>query len=712
LNQHKIIPSKQTLLLKNGKWDISLYKGEPLVYTNINDSFDICIDFPIINITFKDDLKLKYFRINTNGDEFFTKKITVGGRLFIKEFNSVTSQTQIDILKFYLFCAYRLTNYSIEVQSNNLFTLNLLFKMVTLDGEDLNTYEMLTKWMKDLYLQKTLDDEKPNSHDELFNWINNLCQMKKIDIISYDNIISTYIVSTSQLEYRKLDEIETFDERLFGITNFKEKLSLKDWVGNSAYDNLISWTIDFHLFHGLITNQDYNIEISKEIAINFIEIPEINISNKSCLKMIRPSTNLEVDLVSNNIFSIESISSFPFIKWDIEDYEGFSYILIKFERYEILLDEGNVKPTKEFEQIIEKALDSMKPLEDLQCIFDEYGHIFPQRIILGRSLKIILPTSLILNNTFENANDVNEILQLLDNLNVSYLITQKGERVEKDNLSHWIKDTNDNLEVIEFDNIIPLYKILKVEQQERIDEILNKFNDQNSRIIMTGITNLKDLNNESVIHYKCIDVETPLEDENYEVFGSIISEDNIRLDNVCVNFGLYDFNGFYAIIRKSEIVNIDLRKCYISWMVVGKPSQLSVFCPNNRDFQVNYFNESIKLRSNQSNYCIKTFFNLSEGYTIFAHAYHSPTNYEPNSIFELVKWTNNSITFQVTNMSSLSNLDNGLTGNVNNIYLNICILSTDYESLKIGDDEEKERFLVGYILTKENFCKPVKENKC
>ncbi|PKK67440.1 hypothetical protein RhiirC2_751741, partial [Rhizophagus irregularis] len=74
--------------------------------------------------------------------------------------------------------------------------------MKTLNGEEINTHEKLTNWINNLYLlQKTLDEKRPNSHEELFNWIDNLHQMKIIDIISYDNIISTYIVSTSQLEY-------------------------------------------------------------------------------------------------------------------------------------------------------------------------------------------------------------------------------------------------------------------------------------------------------------------------------------------------------------------------------------------------------------------------------------------------------------------------------------------------------------------------------
>src|SRR5207248_4307906 len=114
-------------------------------------------------------------------------------------------------------------------------------------------------------------------------------------------------------------------------------------------------------------------------------------------------------------------------------------------------------------------------------------------------------------------------------------------------LTNWIQDTNNYLEIIEFDDIIPLYKILGVEKQKKIENILNN---NHLRIIMTGITDLKDLDNNNVEHYKRINVESPLEDENYEVFGSIISEKYSKLEGFYVNFGLYDFNGFYAIIKK------------------------------------------------------------------------------------------------------------------------------------------------------------------
>ncbi|RGB32018.1 hypothetical protein C1646_763433 [Rhizophagus diaphanus] len=493
-------PSERAILVDDGKLTISLYNRQPIIYFDLNNSdfsntlqsTELCINFPIAEITYKSQLS-EAFSKYTNNDEnlhklyghFFARKILIGSKVFIKNQDSTTS-TQMDILKFYLFQAYNKVKYSIEIQFNDLFALNTLPKMEILDKAKLNTYDKLIEWMKNL--NGTLDSIK-----------------------NYDNI------------------------------QIKEKLSLKDWVGKATYDN------------------------NKEIVISFIEIPKIILSDKSYLKIIKPSTKLEFSLISNNIYSIKNFDSFPFIRSNVEFYEDFNCILVKCERCEILLD--NVNPTKEFEQIIEKALESMKPLKDLQHIFNEYG-----------------------------------------------------ESVKKDNLSQWIDDTKDNLEIIEFDNIIPLYKILKMEQQKKIEDVLNKFNDH-TRIIMTGITDLKDLDNDNVLHYKCIDLEISLEDKNYEVFGSIISENNVRLDNIYVNFGLYDFNGFYAITKKSEISNIDL--CFMDdrWETLT----INSFSPNNRDLQVNYFKESIKLQSNQLNYFIV--YVLCKHRTFFVYVIQSLSNH-------------------------------------------------------------------------------------
>ncbi|EXX62872.1 hypothetical protein GLOIN_2v1773839 [Rhizophagus irregularis DAOM 181602=DAOM 197198] len=534
-----------------------------------------------------------------------------------------------------------------------------------------------------------------------------------IDIISYDNLIS---ISQLRLNKSLVDsDLETFKEKQPGVVNFKEKLSLKKWVEDAVNDNLIIWTKNFGLFQGLIINNNDEIEISKKIPVNIIKIPEANSINKSYLKLIKPSTKLEFTLFSNHIFS-ENLSTFPFIKNNDKTYKGYNHVLVKCEKREILLNTDSIKPTKkfegirtksripEFEQSMEKALNGMKPLKVLQDIFDEYGHLFPKRIVLGRYFKNILQ-DLSSPNTFNDVNDYNKILETLDDLNISYLLTQNGRIIEKNDLHDWIQN-NENLEIVEFDNIIPLYEILGIEQQRRIDDILK----DNYRIIMTGVTDLKDLNNDDDDHYKRIDFELSFESENYQVFGSIFSKNKSilkRSEEIYVNFGLYDFNGFYAIMKKIKETSIDITECYVSWVVIGKPSQLSVFSPSNRELQVDYIKKTIKLQpdNDKLNYTFDSSFTLHEEYTIFVHANDLSISYEPNNIIKIVEWNERFINVQIESAYETANSDHEDNDCLENeIDLHICILSTNCRYLKIDNaKEECPLNIVGYILDKENF---------
>jgi hypothetical protein len=680
ISEYDIMPSIKEVVVVDGKLKMNLYKGQPLVYTCINSKdndlkFDTCINFPIVEIIYNGNL-LDSFLECTNDvkklyGDFLARKFLAGGKLFIKDFNLAT-QTQIDILKYYLLCVYHSAKYSTEIQFSNLFSLNLLPELVTLDEKKLNTHESLT------------------------NWMNNLYQKKIVDIISYDNLIS---ISQLRNNASLVDgDLETFGERQPGVVNFKEKLSLEKWIGDAVNNNLISWTKNFNLFQGFIINKNDEIEISEKYPVDIIEIPEINLNNKSYLELIKQSTKLELSLIFNNIFSIKNLRTFPFINNNVKSYDDdYNHLLVKCEKYEIFLNTDNIKPTKEFELAIEEALNSIKPLKALQEVFNEYGHLFPQRIVLGRSLKNVLqnPTS---SNTFDDINNNDKILASLNNLDVSYLLTQKGRIIEKNDLSDWIRNTDDNhLEVIKFD-IIPLYKILEIEQQRKIDDILK--NDY--RIIMTGITDLKDLNDDDNDHYKRIDFEFSLESEDYQVFGFIISNNNTKLEEIYVNFGLYDFNGFYAIIKILEDTSIDITKCFILWTIVGNPSKLSVFSPKNREIQVNYIKETVTLNSDNFNYYTKVPFQGNKGYIFSVHAYYLSSNYEPNNIIRLIERKDESINIQIIKSTYNTHYDNSSNTNINSndqvknqqesltedidIELRICIMSTEYNNLKIDHE--------------------------
>lgn len=723
LDGYKIQPSKQAVVADDGDLDISLYKGDPVVYTNINDSdsptnllslyndnsdlndalkqLDMCISFPVAEITYEANLLdsvSKFVDYEENFHELYghilANKFLAGGQLFIKNFTLAPSR-QINIFKFYLIWAYNSAKKNDETPfSNDPFDNHFLPRIEASNGEEIRTPK------------------------ELANWMNNLYQDNMLDIISYNN-----------LRTFSENNFETLIEKQPGIANYEEKLRLEEWImreyetnevkfaaSEAAVDkdllstkkayvnyvNLVRWINDFHLLKGLAINESYIIEYSKKVAINFIEPPKVNLSDKSYFEMTNPTTQLEENLLVNNIFSIKNIRSFPFIKSDnnLSDKDSI-HLIVKCERYEIIVNRDHIKPSKEFNSAIERALNNMKPSAALQDVFNEYGHLFPLKIILGKSLKNIATTSFFGN--FEKINlklpisgSLSSYLKVLD---ISYLLTQKGDVIEEDNLNNWIHNTNDKLEVIELDEIIPLYDILELEQKRKIDIIIN---DNNRKIIMTGINKLKDLDNNNTKHYKRIDIGISFEDENYEVFGSIVTKVNSKLDDYIVTFELYDLNGFTAIISKLTETNVNITECYILWMIIGNPTQLSVFSPNNREFKVDYIKRSIALQSGEQIYNVKTPVPLSRGYTIFINAHYPSTNYELKNSIKLVDWAYNSINLQITDNEPSVTQPINSEANVN-LDLHICILYTDYKNLKIDYEEEKCSLgSIGHTLTKDN----------
>ncbi|GBC08651.1 hypothetical protein RclHR1_00830002 [Rhizophagus clarus] len=685
LNGYNIGPSKQAVFTKDGELNISLYKGQPLVYTSVNDrnsrvnllSFnsdndvelheslgpsDICINFPVAVITFAADLSESF--LNFTGEDgvslhdiyghLFPRKILIGGKLFINNLKIATA-TQIDMFKSFLTWIHDLAKYKKEIPFKNLPALNFFPKIVTTKGVNLNTQE------------------------ELIDWMNKLYQYDAHEIISYNSL-----VPVSQL---KFDKILLVDEIQPGIANYKKKLSLDNWVGDSLYANITKWVKEFHLLHGLIIDQNFEFGISKEVAIDLINFPNIDSNNNFHLEIVKPTTILEEILINNNIFSTKNdnknICSFPFIKVsDDQSNKNYVYFLLKYERYNILLNRDIIRPSNKFKQAIEKALKSMKPHMCLQKVFDEYGHFFPLNFILGKSFKNTIENSLIPSKKIVLVSPIfDSIRSHLADFNISCLLTQNGDIVEGD-LSEWIQNINDSindLEIVESNKIISLYEILEENQKKRIDIVLNK--QDNFKIIMAGCVSLKDLDISKQI---TINIEPSLENKNYEVFGTIISKDNLKVDNLFVTFGSYETNNFSAMINISENANINTEEYYMLWMIIGNPSKLSVFCPKNRELQVDYIKESIKLQRDDSFYSIRTSRQLSQGFEIFINCF-KPIN------IKLTGWSKNCIHLNISK-------SNYTQSEIDNVEIAICVLSSDHENPKIDVNGKRE-----YIFTEYNY---------
>ncbi|CAB4415500.1 unnamed protein product [Rhizophagus irregularis] len=684
-----IEPSKQAVLNNDDvRWNISLYEGQPFVYTSVNDRndrssrvnllnfnsddklvesprpSDVCINFPVAEITFTADLSESFSNFMNNDDRklyelhdhLFPIRILIGDKLFINGLELVNSK-QIGIFYSYLTWARDSAKNKKETPFNNLVAAQNFFPkiiIITTNGINLDTHEKLTDWMNNLYQ----DDA-----DKISN--NNLVQLK-------------------------FDTTSFADKKQHGVDNFKEELTLQNWVKYSKY---VRWVKEFRLFQGLIIDQNFELKICKEKAIDLIDFPNVESSDKFYLEMVKPTTILEEILINNNILSAnsnEDISSFPFIKVsDDPSYQDNVYFLVKCERYKISLSKDNIKPSEKLKKDIDKALESMTPLICLQKVFDKYGWFIPLNILLGKSLK---------NNIIGNSSNISKKIDFalpvfeslaphLTDYGINCLITHKGEIIEENDLPEWIQNAEDDLEVIELNNIIPLYNILEVEQTKRIDTVLNE--QDKVKIIMTGSIDLKDLD---ITEQITISIEPSLDNKNYEVFGSIASKNNSKLDDIFVTFGSYEINEFSATIVTSKNTHISIEECYIIWMIIGNPSELSVFYPNNREVQVGYFKSAITLQRNNPSYSIKTSHQLSQGYDI------SIKCFEPINI-ELTGWSKNCVYLTISN----SSIDFNLTQS--NVEVAVCTLSrSNCENSKI--DINGIGYSMGYILNENNYREP------
>ncbi|CAB4463067.1 unnamed protein product [Rhizophagus irregularis] len=657
--------SKKVVISDDNELDIDIYDGKPMVYTCINSKedyddintkpLDICINFPVVEITYNAEPVESFFSDNKEKlhdiyGHFLAKKFLAGEQLFIKGFNLVTPE-EIKLLKFHLIMAYNSALYNIGNPFNNLSTLQFAPRIETKKGERIKSPKELTNWMNKLYQENILK------------------------IIHYDDLISI-----SQLRVGKLpsDDFETFKVSQPGISNFKEKLNLEEWIANEETEEdscviLTKFVKNFHLLQGLIINRYNEMKVSEKFVVNFIRLPELNPSNDFYLEV-------------NKSTMINKIN--PFVRSnDLDDRLNGIPLTIKYERYEVLLNIDIIEPSEEFKNEIQQAINSMKPFDALQDIFGEYGHLFPQRIVLGN--KIILSTTS--SGNYEKV-DIKSPIEssLKPYLDMdSYFVTQQGDVIEvfkENNLTNWIQDNKNNLEIIELDNIIPLYDIVETEQQSKIHTIIRGYDTKQDefRIIMTGIIDLKDLDDKNTEHYKRINIEPSLKDDNYEVFGNIISGNDSLVNEHFVKFELFDLNGFYAKIKSSIDSNISIKECHIIWMMIGRPSKLSVFSPKNRESLVQYFKESITLQPAVESCHIKTPFPLSQGCCISVNANYPPSNDEPMNGIKLIEWSYNSIRLQLSNFNDPDETNT-------NIDLHICVLYSNNKVLKIDNDNREEK---------------------
>ncbi|GBC09434.1 hypothetical protein RclHR1_08860007 [Rhizophagus clarus] len=671
---------------------------QPSVYISINGNpSELCIDLPVCEYTFSvdDDDSLKSSSYNEKGmyDQLvFAKRFIVGQKLFIDDLSSYTSE-QIKAFKLLLIWALKSAKSNVKYQFSDYFFLNFFPKIRMLNGKSLNNPEELIKWMIKMY------------------------QGDGVEVIFYNDF-----VPLSGLNY---DILSFANGKQPGVANFKEKMSLEMWIGNSLYYNFtIDWVKEFHLLQGLIIGRnpesifidDLTSKFSDKIALNFVSIPDIDIINKSYVEYMVPTTTLENLLIFRKISSIKDVESFQFAKEvitskDVANMDYVGYLMVKREQYVITLN--SIKPSEEFKQAAEKAIESMVPFTDLQILFNEYGQLFPTRIVVGKlySRNLLNPDGAENLSPLTKKEDLGEnpfvsLKPYLDYFDVTFFLGTRDAVIKADclNLSDY---TNYGLGIVELDNIISTHRLLDVEQQNKIDYIFRV--KDNYKVIMTGKNELKDIKFEINRYYKNISTKVSFKDIDFKIFGSIVSKDNSKVEDFFITL-IKDSNyGFSVrIVPRPERPesSIDINECYILWMIIGIPSKLQVFSPRNRELELDanhIINEQVTLRLDDEDtyYPIKTSFQLEKGDFVFVNTDIRPKGYG----IKFVNWSKNCIYLQMFK-SIIAFEDYSDDKKTLTIDVDICVLSSNYKVLKL--DNKSEEFcvdLIGYTLTDENFIK-------
>ncbi|CAG8835420.1 15969_t:CDS:2, partial [Gigaspora margarita] len=589
----KFKQSNKPILNNSGKLCIEIYTDEPFVYVACEDpsnsphsdqmsnwkelqdanpdfsvikensvdyipDTDVCILFPIAKVTYIGEAHKKFKSDFRNEKEFyddycieyghfFANKILVGGILIIRNFVNA-KMDQVEYLKSHLAWAFYASR-SINENPMEKVIIDDIPVIETTDGF-IQSPKDLAAWMKSIYEDNV------------------------VEIISYEEVNPIFTIMDRR-------NINRFTKRLVpGITHKHKELTFKIWLNNTPSTNLLPWIDKFHFCNGVLVNQ-FGITNSKQCVMDFIKMPIITTHDCLHLQIIHPNTNTEETLLRNNI--IYESNSIPFVDMVSSEVNDINYFFVRHEVFKISL-ESCIKPRPEFEQAVEVALNSIKPYHALQELFNEFGHLLPLTVTLGRQLRKIsqklkdstnhIPFEISFKSLSQH--DIDEAFKQI-NMNFEYLTESKGNIRKQGQIYDWLteyKNDDNLLEIIRMDQVFPLYKILDNELQHRIDIILE--NRLNIRMLLTGFTTVNvDKIDFNEIHIR-VNFGEHLNDDCFQVFGHVVDDDDKKLEDVIIKFDLFDYDGFSAFIILNQETAMNVEKLHVAWIIVGKPEIIDV----------------------------------------------------------------------------------------------------------------------------------------
>ncbi|CAG8450185.1 8094_t:CDS:2 [Gigaspora rosea] len=284
------------------------------------------------------------------------------------------------------------------------------------------------------------------------------------------------------------------------------------------------------------------------------------------------------------------------------------YLEIQCPLVELFFEKKTVHPFKDLKDEVEEALESKNPYKELMNVFNTYGHLLPQKVIIGH--KLYRKSYLFMNH--ENHNSVENIQiewKALNDFKMSkfedimkhwesyieaydfdtnYFVSLDGEIVMRDKLEMWIDFCLEGniypLQIISWCDLYPLYEIFDYPLRKDIELILGvDASVIKEKVLMTGaLATEKDINYYRVNFFP--NGDNQLESNNYQILGKLIKRDGTPIDEVVVTFKSKNIYGFSAIIENFGTTKDEFfENSLIIWIMIGIPKEVGYFSTNSRD---------------------------------------------------------------------------------------------------------------------------------
>ncbi|CAG8518019.1 1523_t:CDS:2 [Racocetra fulgida] len=509
---HKI--TQPALFYTNKSYNPFERLNNECVSTSKLEEIDMCLHIPLLNIKYGNFKAVDGFlkaieEVLKNPDQksvqkvfekygdYIAEDVDIGGALRIKSTWPKDRKLiiyDLDILKANLYWI----NDHIFSGNSNVFgqvPFNNIFTIEDMDGQKITSGHELKAWMEEVY------------------------EHKREHVIAFKKIVPTYTLLENKLKQKifkvcgKLHEVNIEPKIVPHIANSLIPESLNDWIK------------------------------SEKVALEFLEIPEISLLDKSYMYLRQPFSKKEAFTLANHI-RIDDINAtaIPFLAESLTNLHPIFYnqhifneihCFIESEKIKLTFNKDKLRPSKKFLEAVDEALNSNYPFRNLKYVFDKFGYFCPRSIILGITFSKVYKS----DNNDQHVND--------DRIDLN--MNRDESRIIEDKLMEWNKSLKylyekQNWKTV-MQDLIPLYEILPKDRQNDIKSIVS----DNYHIVMTGFTKITHSNQTSVN----IQFENPLQDNKYEIFGCLVIDEK-NVSDVFIRFNLANQYGCRATIHKLD----------------------------------------------------------------------------------------------------------------------------------------------------------------